>query len=89
MGAFGEPLAGASGELVEAEAKFRSHGQKMVEDVGLDGLELIPDLIGQKEIYLDRKSELAWLPLGYYEIEVLSHHRVPRQVQTYICSVKL
>lgn len=75
--------------MVEAEAKFRGHGQKMVEDVGLDGLELIPDLIGQKEIYLDRKSELAWLPLRYYEVEVLSHHRVPRQVQTYIYTVKL
>ena len=83
------PLAGASGELVEAEAEFRGHGQEMVKDVGLDGLELVPDLIGQEEIHFDWQSELARLPLRYYEVEVLSHHRVPRQVQTYIYTVKL
>ena len=82
-------LSWAGRKLVEVEAELRSHSQKVVEDVGLDGLELIPYLVCQKEIHLDREPELTGFPLCYYEVEFLCYQRVLRQVQTYIYTVKL
>ena len=82
-------LSGAGGKLIETETELRSYGEKVIEDVGLDALELIPHLVCQKEIHLDREPELTGLPLCYYEVEFLCHQRVLRQVQTYIYTVKL
>ena len=42
--------------LIETESEGWGHGEKMVEDVGLDGLEFVPYFVFQKEIHLDRQS---------------------------------
>jgi hypothetical protein len=61
-------LSGAGGKLIETEAELRSYGEKVIEDVGLDGLKFVPDLIRQEKVYLDREPELTGFPLCYYEV---------------------
>jgi hypothetical protein len=61
-------LSGAGGKLIETEAELRSYGEKVIEDVGLDGLKFVPDFVCQKEIHLDREPELTGFPLCYYEV---------------------
>ena len=51
------------------EVEFRGHGNQMVEDVGLDALELLPHFIGQEEVDLDRYAELTMLPLSNNQIQ--------------------
>ena len=53
--------------------EFRGHGNQMVEDVGLDALELLPHFIGQEEVDLDRYAELTMLPLSNNQIQTFGY----------------
>ena len=56
----------------------------MIENVRLDGFELIPDLIGQEEINLDREAIFSLLTLRNYDIKVLRDNRMLTEISLYI-----
>ena len=51
-------------ELIEAKAEGGSHGQEVVEDVGLYGFIFGPDLIAEEKVDFDWHSELSWFALS-------------------------
>ena len=61
----------------------------MVEDIGLNFLVFFPYLVCDEEIDFYRQSELAWLPLRYYHIEIPGHFVMTPEILFYIDPVEL
>ena len=52
----------------------------MIENVRLDGLELLPLLVGDKEVDLYRQSAFADFPLGGEKVQMLGYDRMSLQI---------
>lgn len=76
-------------KLVETNMESGGNCNKVIEDVRLYGFKFRPDLVSEKEIDLNRKTEFGLLPLGNDEIEVLGDNWMTPQIPLNISPINL
>ena len=73
--------------MIETESEGWDHGEKMVKDVGLYGLEFVPNFVFQEKVHFDGQSRLSEFALCDDQVEVLCHYGVCPQIPQNVDSI--